>query len=141
MPFIKEKKAERPERKAIMKIKVDHVQNWQGEICWSAGHTRFRSKHFVYIGRKCYWFEASPLANPYKIGPDGNRKEVIAKYLADFNKWIRDSNCDQYKELKRLAELLEKNRMLVLVCWCSPLACHGDIIKGFLEEVFDDTGN
>lgn len=54
--------------------------------------------------------------NPFKIGKDGDREAVIAKYEA----WI-------LTRLDLLADLpmLRGKR---LGCWCKPLACHGDVL-------------
>ena len=69
-----------------------------------------RSKHDTYIGRPSKW------GNPFEIGKDGTRDEVIAKYRA----WIMT----QDKLLDSLHELVGKT----LGCWCSPQACHGDVL-------------
>jgi hypothetical protein len=69
-----------------------------------------KSKFDVYIGRPSKW------GNPFSIGRDGSRMEVIAKY----GLWIQT----QPHLLKALPELRGK----VLGCWCSPKACHGDIL-------------
>jgi len=64
----------------------------------------------VYIGRPSKW------GNPFSIGIDGTREEVVAKY----REWIME----QPDLLNSLPELKGKN----LVCWCAPLACHGDVL-------------
>lgn len=64
----------------------------------------------IYIGRPSKW------GNPFSIGKDGNRQQVIEKY----SKWIQS----QPNLLIALPELKNK----VLGCWCSPQACHGDIL-------------
>ncbi len=61
----------------------------------------------VYIGRGSKW------GNPFIIGRDGDREEVIAKYVINFS---------LYDEA--VAELKGKD----LVCYCAPLACHGDFL-------------
>lgn len=69
-----------------------------------------KSKYDVYIGRPSIW------GNPFVIGKDGSRKEVIEKYK-------------QY--IKSQPELLNKLKDLkgkVLGCWCAPKECHGDIL-------------
>lgn len=66
----------------------------------------------VYIGRPSLW------GNPFTIGKDGTRADVIAKYRA----WL-DANPD----LKARARQELKGK--VLACWCKPLACHGDILS------------
>ena len=64
----------------------------------------------VYIGRPTMW------GNPFVIGKDGSRDEVIAKYEA----WLRANP----KLMARLHELVGKD----LVCWCAPSRCHGDVL-------------
>jgi hypothetical protein len=76
-----------------------------------------RNKHDVYIGRPSKW------GNPYEIGRDGNREEVIAKY----EKWLM-TQPELLKDIKR--DLKGK----VLGCWCSPNACHGDILARIANE-------
>ena len=76
-----------------------------------------RDKHDVYIGRPSKW------GNPFSIGKDGNRSDVIRKYTA----WIKD----QPELLNSLNELKGKT----IACWCSPLACHGDVLARLADEV------
>lgn len=64
----------------------------------------------IYIGR------GSPGGNPFRIGADGDRPAVIAKYEA----WLRD----QPNLLKRLDDLRGRS----LVCFCAPKPCHGDLL-------------
>jgi hypothetical protein len=64
----------------------------------------------VYIGRGSKW------GNPFRIGPDGDRAAVIAK----FERWI----ADQHQLLRALDELRGRD----LVCFCAPLPCHGDLL-------------
>lgn len=68
-------------------------------------------RHAVYVGRP------SPFGNPFVIGRDGNREEVIKKFRA----WL----LSQPALITRVqSELRGKD----LVCWCSPLACHADVL-------------
>ena len=64
----------------------------------------------LYIGRPSKW------GNPFVIGRDGSRADVIAKYRA----WI----VTQPAPMKALDELRGRD----LVCFCAPLACHGDLL-------------
>ena len=64
----------------------------------------------VYIGRPSEW------GNPFVIGRDGTRNEVIAKYEA----WV----VQQPQLMARLCELRGKH----LMCWCAPGPCHGDVL-------------
>ncbi len=67
----------------------------------------------VYVGRPSKW------GNPFAIGRDGTRDEVIAKYRA----WLMQ----QPALLAQLPELRGKN----LVCWCAPQRCHADVLVEF----------
>ena len=69
------------------------------------------SHNAVYVGRPTKW------GNPFIIGRDGTRDEVIAKY-AD---WLDGM---MHNGLLDLDELQGKD----LVCWCAPLPCHADIL-------------
>ena len=69
------------------------------------------SPNSVYIGRPTKW------GNPYTIGIDGTREQVIEKY----KRYIA-SRADLQVAAKQ--ELRGKD----LVCWCYPEACHGDIL-------------
>lgn len=75
-----------------------------------------KQKYDVYIGRPSKW------GNPFEIGRDGTREEVIEK----FHRWLleRPGLVDEIHELrgKRLG------------CWCAPLPCHGDILAGMANR-------
>lgn len=81
----------------------------------------------VYIGRP------SLLGNPFKIGQHGTRREVIQRYRAWLWQQIQLRG-KVYEELERLAAI-EKQSDLVLICWCKPANCHGDVIKSAVEWV------
>lgn len=65
----------------------------------------------IYIGRPSKW------GNPFAIGQDGSREQVIAKY----REWLL-ANSELVQHVQR--ELAGKD----LVCFCSPLPCHGDVL-------------
>ena len=69
-----------------------------------------RAAHDVYIGRPSKW------GNPFVIGRDGTRDDVIARYEA----WL----LEQPELVDALPELGGKT----LGCWCPPCACHGDVL-------------
>lgn len=70
----------------------------------------------TYIGRAYRGFPESKWGNRYHIGPDGSREDVIEKWLADL------------VENEELLTAIVELRAQVLLCWCKPLACHGDIL-------------
>ena len=64
----------------------------------------------VYIGRPSQW------GNPFTIGIDGNRDQVIEKY----KDWLNTQ--------PDLLEAIHTLKGKTLGCWCHPKACHGDIL-------------
>lgn len=71
--------------------------------------------NYVYIGRPSIW------GNPYIVGMDGTRRQVLEKY--------RDYILQHKELLARLPELKNKT----LVCWCKPSICHGDVLVEILS--------
>lgn len=81
---------------------------------------KYKHKHDpssdVYIGRGSKW------GNPFVIGKDGTRDEVIEKY----RNWIKGR-----RDLSlALDELIGKT----LVCFCRPQKCHGDVLVEMVDE-------
>ena len=72
----------------------------------------------VYIGRRNNRSKLpeSIWHNPFEIGKDGTREEVIAKFEA----YILAK-----PELLAQLHTLRGKR---LACWCKPKACHGDVL-------------
>jgi hypothetical protein len=75
-----------------------------------------KSDYDVYIGRGSKW------GNPFKIGVDGNRTEVINKYRLYILK------------NKELLNCLDELRGKVLGCYCKPKACHGDVLIELIDN-------
>ena len=82
-----------------------------------------KSNYDVYIGRGSIW------GNPFKIGIDGTRSEVIAKYI--------EYLLNKPELVERLPELKDK----ILGCWCSPLPCHGDVLEKLAGTIKKDYGS
>lgn len=76
-----------------------------------------RDGYDVLIDRTTIW------GNPFIIGEDGTREEVIEKYES----YIR-SRPDL---MARIHELKDKT----LGCWCAPKACHGDVLIKLVKEL------
>lgn len=75
----------------------------------------------VYIGRP------GPFGNPFVIGKDGDRGNVITKFTKHFMDRIAG---DQEFRLK----VHGLSGAPALVCWCAPAACHGDVIAEYLSK-------
>lgn len=84
---------------------------------------KHHGKSGEYIGR------GSPLGNPFVIGKDGSREQVIAKYRVWLNEQIMRKNPVVLDELNRLGNKAIDEKGLALQCFCYPKPCHGEIIK------------
>lgn len=73
------------------------------------------------------------LGNPFGIGRDGTRDEVIAKY----REWLWGQIEERGEVWEALLRLLSRARRagdngLGLACWCAPKRCHAEIIRAAL---------
>jgi hypothetical protein len=73
-----------------------------------------RAPFDIYIGRPSKW------GNPFVIGRDGNRDEVIEKYRAYI-----------VGHPTLLTAVKSELKGKVLGCWCAPQSCHGDVLAGY----------
>jgi len=82
----------------------------------------------IYIGR------GSPLGNPYVIGKDGTREEVI-EYYRDYLKYQVDNNNKEIIDvLNYIAKASGTEEGINLICFCKPKACHGDVIVEMIKK-------
>jgi hypothetical protein len=79
----------------------------------------------VYIGRVRTKDAPGLWGNPFKIGQDGNRAQVIAKFRAFFY-------APEQAELRHLVKTHLTG--MRLGCFCKPLACHGDIYAEYCDS-------
>jgi len=77
----------------------------------------------------CYIGRGSIFGNPFEIGKDGTRGQVIDRYSTWFNHLLKD------KTFQSALLLLKGKR---LGCFCkqkgAPVRCHGDIIAAYLNR-------
>lgn len=95
-----------------------------------------RNKH-SYHGDGFYVGRPTPLGNPFEIGKDGNREEVIQKY----QEWLSEEMDKQGPAMNFFVNLFEelvKTGELNLICWCDPKGCHAEIIRDFLVEAIKE---
>lgn len=81
-----------------------------------------RPPHDVYIGRASGGLKGSEWQNPFRIGQDGDRDEVIQKNRA----YLTNTRPDL---LAKIPDLVGKR----LGCWCAPEPCHGDFLVELAE--------
>ena len=68
----------------------------------------------IRIDRQTRW------GNPFRIGTDGSRHEVIAKYRKHLFAQVQSGKIT----LEDLADLHGRD----LACWCAPAPCHGEVL-------------
>jgi hypothetical protein len=93
----------------------------------------------IYVGRKTtyrpeFGADFSILSNPYTIRKHGTREDVMALY----RQWLPARLQAQSAEARAVEGLVERVRAgekLLLICWCAPQACHGDVIGAEIERV------
>lgn len=79
----------------------------------------------IYIGRP------SPLGNPFPVTQLRPREQAIQQFRELLEKDSRMSR-KMHEELEWLARA-SLVQPLELQCYCAPLACHGDVIKQYIE--------
>jgi hypothetical protein len=81
--------------------------------------------YHIYIGRANarYGLLASPFANPFTIGRDGTRADVLHKYK------------EHILSSPDLLVLLPALKGKILGCWCKPAPCHGDVLVELIETL------
>jgi hypothetical protein len=87
----------------------------------SVVNIRHRAYCDYYIGRP------SIFGNPFHIGADGTRDEVIAKYEV----YARDRLKHDPLFRAEVRNLYGKT----LGCYCAPLRCHGHVLAKLTEEL------
>ena len=86
----------------------------KGKVLNMRTATGTKIKNAIKIDRGTKW------GNPYKIGFNGDRAEVIKQYKENLYYNISVGEVD----LVDLAALHGRD----LLCWCAPDACHGDVL-------------
>jgi hypothetical protein len=80
-------------------------------------HIDGQPKDAIYVGRP------TKFGNPFEIGKDGTREQVVEKYEI----WLK-------KQPVLLAQIKKQLRGVDLVCFCSPKICHADILLKIANE-------
>lgn len=115
-------------------------------------HVGHLTKDTLYIGRE-YWkkhdwgtmvFPTYVFANPFKIGVDGTREQVLTKYkhwiarelIKAYNIFKRQGRVTRkLLEIQTLAEYYKKEGHFYLRCYCHPKVCHGDVLISLARKL------
>lgn len=90
-------------------------------------------EQWCYIGRASSYagLSQSPLANPFKVKAFGKLSRADfggrGQTLPHYRRWLW--NRIQAGDEAVLAALRSITSSSVLVCWCKPGSCHGDVVK------------
>ncbi len=92
----------------------------------SALNKAFGPNKWLYIGRLniSYGLSGSPLANPFIIDANHSRSAVIKLY----HSWLWSKIHSADPTVMAALNHLVNDDEIVLVCWCSPAPCHGEVL-------------
>ena len=70
------------------------------------------------------------LGNPYPIESHLliHRSESVEKYAKLLAEQMLNHNSSMFKEVAKIAQALREGKDVILMCWCHPLQCHGDVV-------------
>ena len=107
--------------KCIRPIGYDNLREWME----GAENVYVARRGVVFVDGVRYPMTDSPFANPYKIGRDGSRSDVLEKYREWLEKQVSDGTISP--------EMIESLRGKTLGCWCAPEPCHAEILIDYLN--------
>lgn len=114
----------------VVNVKVNHIRPAYNDLQqWMSDDTNnvyIGRANVVFINGKRYPPTSSMFANPYKIGKDGNRHQVLEKY-------------EQYMTNKIQSDVIVRDELLKLKgkylgCWCAPEPCHGNVLVSLINK-------
>ena len=79
-----------------------------------------KASYDKYIGRP------SILGNPFEIGKDGTRKEVIRKF--------KEYAVERLKSDRMFRKAILDCEGKTIACWCKPQDCHGDVFNYLISK-------
>ena len=107
-----------------------------------------KNKHSDCIGNELYIGRGSVLGNPYTHLPlqrtqaqvqVSSRVEAVKQY----EKWLKEKiEQKDEKIIEQLNDIIERLKIgnVNLMCYCSPLLCHGDVIAKIVKQKIKQGG-
>ena len=105
-------------------IRIENIKTYDGPGVY-IGRAMYLGKSKI-LGRK-----ASILANPHKITKYVDREECIERYREYFEEMMEKGGTFG-AFVAGLAQQAIKAQ-LILLCWCTPLNCHGSVIRDYIQ--------
>ncbi len=106
-----------------------------------------KDKEIIVVNKRTYHGPGEYIGRPGVLGNPYShiKKGTLAKHLVDSRKesikrygsWIREQiayNPCVRGEFFRLVRKYQTEKFLVLICWCKPEDCHGDILAEMIKE-------
>ena len=90
-------------------------------------HEKMEHPYDILIDRRSMWGNPFPMKNKSLK----ERERVCHKYDVFFHEHFKNEYSDKLERLKAVHQQYGKLR---LFCWCTPLQCHGQVIKNYLED-------
>lgn len=112
-------------RVKCIRPKYDNLKEWMAD----PNNVYIGRKGVVLIDGKRFPPQDSIFANPFKVGRDGTREEVIDKYKQELIAKVVSGEITEEDVLNLKGKTLG--------CWCSPEPCHGDVLLKLLD-VWDE---
>ena len=76
----------------------------------------------------------SVVGNPYHMHAERDRDMVCDKYADYFiDKIVKEVDTEFIMYVKWIASLTQKYKRVCLGCWCTPLRCHAETIKEYVD--------
>ncbi len=121
------------QRCEVCNVKVQYIRprGYENLRAWCEDEKNeyIARKGVVFVDNVRYPKEDSVWANPYKIGRDGTRDEVLAKYEEYI--WGKIGEEPEKFDIDNL-------RGKRLGCWCHPEPCHGNVLERILNDIYGD---
>ena len=107
----------------FIRPKYQNLKQWTEDI----NNVYIGRRGIVFIDNERFPKKDSPFCNPFKIGKNSLRDEVIKKY----KEYIL-IKIEKEPELKNELILMKGKK---LGCWCHPESCHGDILLELINSL------
>ena len=118
------------ENECVMRVDVEQVPK-PGPFPIRIGNIK-HGDNGIYIGRPFFGRKGSPLRNPFKQAKGEPNGATLDRYRQYLTAEIAAGNPAILEELARIQQA-RRDGEVMLICWCKPNPCHGDIIKEIVE--------
>ena len=107
------------------------IQEWMNH----PNHEYIGRRGIVFINKERFPKQDSIWANPFKIGHDVTRDDVLYKYEKLLRDKLYTNDVNKADAATTYKEDLLKLDGKILGCWCKPEPCHGDVLLKLIEEL------